>query len=212
MAIAPPVHLITVTDTVDGTTVTAIIMAASAAETRAAEGRIDMRTRKVIVQPYDAAWADDFEKIKCEIVGALGDLIEGVEHVGSTAVFGLSAKACIDIDVVIVDYSVFTAVKAALAKIGYLHEGDLGIAGREAFGYADKPHLKKHHLYVCPRDSEELHRHITFRDFLRQNPEAAFEYGRAKAEAASLYPNDIDKYIEHKSPFIEKIYRECGLK
>ena len=208
----PPARLITDTDTADGTTATAITTAVNAAETRAAEDWIKMRTSKVTVLPYDAAWADDFEKIKCEIVGALGDLAEGVEHVGSTAVFGLSAKPCIDIDVVIADYSTFDAVMAALSDLGYFHEGDLGIAGREAFGYTDKPHLKKHHLYVCPRDSEELHRHITFRDFLRVNPDVAEEYGRVKTEAARLYPDDIDGYIAHKSPIIEKIYRRCGLK
>lgn len=170
-----------------------------------------MRTNRVTVLPYDAAWVDDFEKIKDEIEAALGNLIEGVEHVGSTAVFGLSAKPCIDIDVVIKDYSVFEAVKLALAEIGYFHEGDLGIAGREAFGYTDKPHLKKHHLYVCTADSEELHRHIKFRDFLRANPDAAERYGRVKTEAASLYPDDIDMYIEYKSTCVEEIYRECGL-
>ena len=170
-----------------------------------------MRTNRVTVLPYDAAWASDFEKIKGEIEGALGGLIEGVEHVGSTAVFGLSAKACIDIDVVIADYSAFDKVKAALSEIGYFHEGDLGIAGREAFGYTDKPHLQKHHLYVCPRDSAELFRHIAFRDFLRANPDIAEEYGRVKTEAARLYPDDIDRYIAHKSPFIEKVYRKCGL-
>ncbi len=171
-----------------------------------------MRTNRVTVLPYDVAWVDDFEKIKGEIMTAIGDLIEGVEHVGSTAVEGLSAKPCIDIDVIIKDYSVLGAVVRALGNIGYIHEGDLGIKGREAFKYSDKPYLKKHHLYVCPRDSEELHRHITFRDFLRGHPSEVEEYGRVKEEAGELYPDDIDKYIAHKSPFIEKIYRECGLK
>ena len=99
-----------------------------------------------------------------------------------------------------------------LAGIGYIHEGDLGIEGREAFKYSEKPHLMAHHLYVCPKDSAELHRHITFRDFLRSNSEAAKKYGAVKEKAAKLYPDDIDKYIEYKSPVIEELYRECGLK
>jgi len=37
------------------------------------------------------------------------------------------------------------------------------------------------------------------------------EYSRIKEEGAALYPNDIEKYIQHKSPFIEKIYREIGV-
>ena len=171
-----------------------------------------MKTKKVIVLPYDVAWESAFEAIKAEIQTALGDLMLGIEHVGSTSVKGMSAKPCIDIDVVIRDYSVFDAVVQKLDAIGYIHEGDLGIQDREAFKYADKPHLMTHHLYVCPRDSEELHRHIVFRDFLRKNPEAVKKYSRVKETAAQLFPDSIDQYIEYKSPCIEELYKECGLK
>ena len=171
-----------------------------------------MRTAKVVVTPHDAAWKTEFEKIKAEIEDALGDLAIGIEHVGSTAVEGLVAKPCMDIDVVIRDASDFGATVAALSRIGYLHEGDLGIKGREAFDYVDKPHLMKHHLYVCVQDSAELLRHIAFRDFLRGHPEAAEEYGRIKQEAARLFPNDVARYIAYKSPCIERIYKACGLK
>lgn len=171
-----------------------------------------MRTKKVTVLPYDEAWKSAFEKIKEEIEAAIGDLIIGIEHVGSTSVEGLSAKPCIDIDVIIKDYSIFDAVVIRLEAIGYTHEGNLGIKDREAFKYSDKPHLLKHHLYVCPQNSEELHRHITFRDFLRSNPEAAKKYGSVKETAARLFPDDIDRYIEYKSPCIEEFYEICGLK
>ena len=171
-----------------------------------------MKTASVVVLPYDAAWKTAFAAIKSELEKALGDLAIAIEHVGSTSVEGLAAKPCIDVDVVIRDYAVFDAVVARLAAIGYVHEGDLGIAEREAFAYADKPHLMKHHLYVCPRDSRELHRHITFRDFLRANPDAAMRYGAVKETAAKLFPEDIDGYIRYKSPCIEEIYKLCNLK
>ena len=171
-----------------------------------------MRTARVIVAPYDVAWKSAFEDIKIEIESALGDLIIGIEHVGSTSVEGMSAKPCIDVDVIIKDYSVFDAVVDKFASIGYIHEGDLGIKDREAFKYTDKPHLMTHHLYVCPQNSEELNRHITFRDFLRSNTEAARKYSSVKEVAAELFPNDIDKYIEYKSPCIEELYKQCGLK
>ena len=171
-----------------------------------------MRTKKVIVLPYNGAWKSDFEKIKKEIVSAIGDIIVGIEHVGSTSVEGMSAKPCIDIDVIIKDYSVFDSAMSKLEAIGYTHEGDLGIKDREAFKYTDKPHLQKHHLYVCPQYSEELNRHITFRDYLRNDPEAVEKYSRVKETAAELFPDSIDKYIEYKSPCIEELYRMCGLK
>ena len=171
-----------------------------------------MQTRKVIVLPYDRAWQTAFEDIRAELDAALGDLAIGIEHVGSTSVVGMSAKPIIDIDVVIRDYTVFDEVVRKLAEIGYTHEGDLGIRDREAFKYEDKPHLQKHHLYVCPQNSAELHRHVKFRDYLRENPIAVRKYSAVKEAAAEMYPDDIDGYIAYKSPCIEQLYTLCGLK
>ena len=171
-----------------------------------------MKTSRVMVAQYNAEWKTDFESIKAEIVDALGTLALAVEHVGSTSVEGMSAKPCIDIDVVIEDYSVFDRVVEGLAAIGYVHEGDLGIKDREAFKYSDKAHLKEHHLYVCPKYSEELRRHVVFRDYLRGHSAAVEEYSRVKGRAAELFPHDIDGYIGYKAECIERLYEECGLK
>ena len=173
---------------------------------------IDQKRKKhVVVEAYNEAWKQDFIDITDDIREALGDLAVKIEHVGSTSVPGLSAKPIIDIDIVIKDYSVFEDVVASLASIGYHHEGDLGIPGREAFKYDGKDNLRKHHLYVCTEDSKELRRHLAFRDYLLTHPDAVAEYSRVKQEGAALYPYDIDSYIAYKSPLIEKIYREIGL-
>jgi len=170
-----------------------------------------MQTKKVVVLPYDRTWEFAFEEIKREIEVEISNLIIGIEHIGSTSVEGLSAKPIIDIDIIIKDYSVFDALVKKLEAIGYIHEGNLGIEDREAFRYSDKPHLQQHHLYVCPQQSEELHRHIAFRDFLKSNSEAVKKYGAIKEKAAQLFPDDIEKYIEYKSSCVEELYRECGL-
>ena len=170
-----------------------------------------MRTTKVTVLPYDSAWKTAFEEIRKEIEEAVGDLIVGMEHVGSTSVEGMSAKPCIDLDVIIPDYTVFDNVVDRLKVIGYFHEGDLGIPGREAFRYSGKPHLQNHHLYVCPKDSVELRRHITFRNFLRNHPEAVKKYSAVKETAARLFPDDIDRYMAYKAPCIQELYAQCGL-
>lgn len=170
-----------------------------------------MGTKRVYVAPYDAQWKEDYAAIREELAAALGDLALRIEHVGSTSVEGLSAKPIIDIDVVIEDGTKLDAVIAALGGIGYSHEGNLGIVGREAFKYDGKEHLRRHHLYVCTQDSPELRRHLVFRDYLRSHPEAVKEYSRIKEEGAALYPDDIDAYIAHKSPWIEAVYREIGL-
>ena len=161
-----------------------------------------MKTRQIVVLPYDAAWEKDFIDIRDELAAALGGLALRIEHVGSTSVKGLAAKPIIDIDVVIRGDGDLGPAIAALRRIGYSHEGNLGIEGREAFGYEGKAHLRAHHMYVCPQDSPELKRHLSFRDYLRAHPDAAREYGRIKQEGAAKYPCDIDGYIAHKSPFV----------
>ena len=170
-----------------------------------------METKKVVVLPYDRSWKYAFEEIKREIEDAIGDLIIGIEHVGSTSVEGLSAKPIIDIDVIIKDYSIFAAVVSRLEAIGYIHEGDLGIKERQAFQYSDKSYLQQHHLYVCPEYSEELYRHIIFREFLRSNSGAVEKYSMVKEKAALLFPDDIDGYMKYKSSCIEELYQKCGL-
>ena len=170
-----------------------------------------MRTPRVVVLPYDKAWKAGFEAVSDELVKVLGGLALRVEHVGSTSVEGLSAKPIIDIDVVIEHRDRLDEVIKKLASIGYVHEGDLGIEGREAFAYTGKLHLMRHHLYVCAKDSRELERHLRFREYLRTHPEAVRKYSEVKQTAAELFPNDIDKYIEYKTPCIAELYKACGL-
>ncbi|KGM92841.1 hypothetical protein Z968_12965 [Clostridium novyi A str. 4552] len=168
-----------------------------------------MKTEHVIVEEYNLEWKNEFQRIKNELLTVLAGKVNSIEHVGSTSVEGLMAKPIIDIDVVIDEN--FEEVKEGLKSIGYIHEGDLGIVGREAFCYINKPHLMVHHLYVCNKDNEELHRHITFRDYLRQHKEDRDRYGSIKKEMALKYPEDIDSYIEGKQSVILDIYRKCGL-
>ena len=169
-----------------------------------------MRTKRVVVEKWNPKWKYEYETI----VASLGkDIIYNsikIEHVGSTSVEGLSAKPVIDLDIVI-EKDKFAIIKELLNKKGYEYEGDLGIEGREAFSYSGKEELMTHHLYVCPKNSKELFKHITFRNFLKNNPALAAEYSKVKEQAAVLYPDDIDKYMEFKSEIIEKIYKKCRL-
>ena len=170
-----------------------------------------MKTKRVIVVPYDSKWNDEFQKIKSYLEKTLENSILAIEHIGSTSIEGLSAKPIIDIDVIIEGYDKFEDAKSRLKKLGYYHEGDLGIKDREAFGYNEKHEFMTHHLYVCPRDSEELKRHITFRNYLRTHKEDRERYSEVKLQAAIKYPTDMDSYIEAKSPCITEIYKKCGL-
>ncbi|MCY3880642.1 MAG: GrpB family protein [Chloroflexi bacterium] len=175
-------------------------------------------TRTIEIVDYDPAWPETFAGISRVVAAALGELALSIEHVGSTAVPGLGAKPIIDLDVVIESPRVLPLVVEALGTLGYSHEGDGGIPGREAFGRegATVPAegsgrvWPAHHLYVCPSGSEELQRHLRFRDYLRSHPDSAARYEALKRDLAHRHADDIDAYVAGKSAFVERILAVDG--
>ena len=160
------------------------------------------KKKPIVVEQYNTDWPKAFEEIRAYLLPHIGDLIIDIHHVGSTSVPGLAAKPIIDFDIEIASMEVFGEIKNRLAKLGYRHEGDNGIEGREAFKREMLDDFMAYHMYVCPSDSAELMRHIKLRDYLRANPVAAGEYGALKLALAKKHGNDIDTYIDGKTAFI----------
>ena len=156
----------------------------------------------VEIADYDPGWPAAFAALRAQIAAALGPLAQRIEHVGSTAVPGLPAKPVIDLDVVIATLAELPEVISRLATLGYLHEGDLGITGREAF--ASPAATPARHLYVCTADSRELARHLAFRDYLRTHPGQARTYAKLKRSLAAQFRSDRDAYSRSKAAFVEQ--------
>ena len=162
---------------------------------------------------YDPQWAKSFDELKNVLTDVLGNLAIRVEHVGSTAVPGLAAKPIIDIDVVIESCDLLPRAIQALSGVGYFHQGDLGIPGRESFKRSgpDIPRdgtgrsWSSHHLYVCDRDNRELHRQVVFRDFLRDHPDYAQRYAELKRGLACRHSDDRTVYTNGKTAFVSEV-------
>jgi GrpB-like predicted nucleotidyltransferase (UPF0157 family) len=157
----------------------------------------------IIVVDYDPGWPERFLFLQKRIAGALGSMAVAIEHVGSTAVPDVPAKPIIDIDVLLATETDFDAVIDRLAKLGYVHEGNLGIAEREAF--AAPVHDARHHLYVCPPGSTTFQKHLVFRDYLRAHPTEAKAYADLKRSLALQFRDDRPAYTAGKSAFVAEI-------
>jgi GrpB-like predicted nucleotidyltransferase (UPF0157 family) len=157
----------------------------------------------VIVAEYDPRWPARSARLRDQLAAALGPLAVRIEHVGSTAVPGLAAKPIIDLDVVIATADDLPAVIERLRLLGYDHEGDLGVPGREAF--SAPPGSPPHHLYVCPAGSRALARHLALRDRLRADPVAAAAYADLKRALAARFRHDRVAYTEGKTAFIDSL-------
>ncbi|MEM1321127.1 MAG: GrpB family protein [Bacteroidota bacterium] len=168
----------------------------------------------MLLQPYDTQWPADFESICIILRQTLEGYAIRIEHIGSTAVPGLAAKPIIDIDLVYPNNDIFPTIQQQLNTIGYQHVGDQGIAQREVFkrlGAPQHPVLDsiRHHLYLCPPHSEELKRHLAFRDYLRQHEAARQTYQALKLDIAAATHQDRKAYAalkqERARDFIEQI-------
>jgi GrpB-like predicted nucleotidyltransferase (UPF0157 family) len=157
----------------------------------------------VIVVDYDKEWQVLFEEIASRVRSAVGDLGAIVEHVGSTSVPGLAAKPVIDIDVVLQSPPDLCEAIERLRTIGYVHEGDRGIAGREAFMWPRG--TKPHHLYVVVAGSPPHADHIDFRDYLRKHPDVTEEYASLKKNLAQQHREDRSSYTNAKHDFISGV-------
>jgi len=164
-------------------------------------------TQPIVVVAYNPDWPKVFAALRGRVAGVLGDLALAVEQVGSTAVPGLAAEPIVDLDVLIPSTADLPAAVDRLATLGYVHQGDLGVAGREAF--IQPPGTPRHHLYVCALGNEEYRRHVSCRDYLRAHPEAAAAYGALTRSAARRFRDDREAYTEAKSAFVEETLRRA---
>ncbi len=169
----------------------------------------------MLIHEYQKSWAKSFIKIKEVIKTTIPNIVLEVEHIGSTSVKYLAAKPIIDIDLIYFHSKSFEKVKEGLENIGYYHNGNQGIEGREVF---KRDKLKQnhpildsiyHHLYVCHINNEELRRHLIFRDFLRANDNKRIEYEKLKISIAERANQDKKEYARLKEEmareFIESI-------
>jgi GrpB-like predicted nucleotidyltransferase (UPF0157 family) len=136
---------------------------------------------------------------------ALGDSACGVEHVGSTAVSGLSAKPIIDIAVGSRPGGAVAELRARLEPHGFIHRGDMGSQGGVLFVLETAPWHRIAHVHVVPYGGESWVGYLAFRDLLRRDPAARDSYVRLKRTLAQRFPGDRAAYTAGKDQLVSAL-------
>jgi GrpB-like predicted nucleotidyltransferase (UPF0157 family) len=133
------------------------------------------------------------------------------EHVGSTSIAAMPAVPTIDILAGVRDLEAIDAtIVVTLVAAGWEHRPDVEamILNRRFFNRpagAEFRTTRTHHLHVVELDSAEWCDPIAFRDFLRQNRDAARQYVDLKRSLARRgYENSSD-YSAQKKDFVASI-------
>jgi GrpB-like predicted nucleotidyltransferase (UPF0157 family) len=158
--------------------------------------------RAIVIVDYDPRWPQKYQKHAAMISQALGEKALVVEHVGSTSVPGLGAKAIIDIDVLVEDSSNEAEYLPPLLAAGYV------LRVREPDWHEHRmlrtPQLDVH-IHVFSFGCAEVARHIAFRNRLRRNGEDRLRYDVLKRKLAKEDWPDMNAYARAKTEIVEEI-------
>lgn len=171
------------------------------------------RTRAIVV-PYDPNWPVLFEEERHRIMAAVGHIVVGVHHVGSTSIPGMPAKPILDIAVLLHKFDDGERCIEPLENIDYVHKGlEDDIPGDRFFLKGHPPHescsdgevIRTHILHMYTLDSPIRRDHFLFRDYLIARPEIAAEYARLKLALADKHLDDRAAYTAGKRSFITEV-------
>ena len=166
-------------------------------------GEWPRKDQPIVVEEYDPAWPSRFDDFSARITKALGEVLLGIEHVGSTSVPGLPAKPIIDIDVLVDDTADEARYLPALEAEGWR------LILREPWWCGHRmlvDDIEELHLHVWPKDAPEPIRHRLFRDWLRTHEEDRALYAGTKRRLADETAEHPGDYNLAKNEVIDQIF------
>ncbi len=163
-----------------------------------------MLKRPYKIEPYNPQWPIKFAQIKEDLMQSFGDKALLIEHVGSTAMPGMSSKGVIDVCVVVDHMEPFEKEKAAMVARGYLY-GDDYFTPNSILIYKEKPDLEKEiNIHVLVQGDPDIDKFIVGRDYFLAHPERIQMYKELKEKLSKEFPDDYPSYRAGKQDFLKE--------
>jgi GrpB-like predicted nucleotidyltransferase (UPF0157 family) len=160
----------------------------------------------IVLVPYQACWPIAYRMLEERLRTELGSCALVVEHVGSTAVPGLSAKAIVDIVLTVADSANEPSYLPALHRLGY----ELRLREPEWHEHRmlrlSEPRV---HLHVFSDECAEVTKMIRFRNHLRECTEDRLLYERTKIALALQTWKYTQAYADAKTGVISTILKRA---
>lgn len=166
---------------------------------------------KVHLENYNSNWKIMFEEEKENLKEKFGEYAISIEHIGSTAIEGLSAKPIIDISVGVNKLEDFKLVKDKILQDYKYSVKEDSVEGEILVRKGPEPTIT-HFIHVMEIESDRYKNTIIFRDYLRDNPVEVKRYERLKKELAKKYFDNRIMYTSSKKDFIEGILLKAKAK
>jgi GrpB-like predicted nucleotidyltransferase (UPF0157 family) len=116
----------------------------------------------------------------------------------------MAAKPIIDMLLEVVDIAALDLKTSAMQALGYEAKGEFGIVGRRYFRKDNSVGVRRHHVHAFASGSNDVERHLAFRDYMIANALDAKLYADLKQRLAAQHPDDIEAYMDGKEAFIKE--------
>lgn len=165
--------------------------------------------RTISVVPYNHHWPEAYTSEAASLKNVLKSVVISIHHIGSTSVPGLPSKPVLDMLIEVTSLAELERSSASLNALGYTARGENGIPGRRYFTKGETP--RTHQIHAFAVNDEHIHRHVVFRDYLRENSDVRDEYAALKITLADKFKYDPAGYSAGKEPFI-RLHQSIALK
>jgi GrpB-like predicted nucleotidyltransferase (UPF0157 family) len=161
----------------------------------------------------DSAWADRFAEQAIVVGELLRPWLTGpVEHIGSTAVPGLSAKPVIDMLAPVRSLHEAHTALPVLAEAGWLYWPEDPCGHYRLWLLRPRPEARTHHLQVVEAEHPHAKALLAFRNALRADAELRHEYASLKQRLAEQHPDSRNAYTNAKWAFIQQVLQQAGIR
>lgn len=163
---------------------------------------------QAVVVDYRPEWPVEFDRLAGQLRAVLGDLAVAVDHVGSTAVPGLPAKDCVDVQVRMRSIDEARDIPL-LATVGFRCRPEpwnrvevLGGQRCRKLVFAPPVGARPCNVHLRDNGGPNARYALLFRDYLRGDVDARQAWGAFKQRLAQSVPDLMD-YGQIKAPATE---------
>lgn len=190
---------------------------------------------KIIIQEYQASWAEDFLKLNEIIQRTLINFNASIDHVGSTSITGLGAKPIIDILVGVDNEAVLDKTIQPMQQNGFTYYKKYERPSTKWTAWPERRLYSKlksvsnlsvplkldmdenlsqdfivqSNIHTLVKDTHDWKRMIAFRDFVRAHCKIRDEYYMLKKEISKQEFETTLKYNEAKNDYVKDVERQA---
>lgn len=169
--------------------------------------KLGLKKDEVKVVEYTPEWHEEFIRVKNELIINTNLDENRIEHIGSTAIRGMSAKPILDIAIGVDDLNnvdkefLGTFQKSGFLRLKVERPGEIVLAK-----FADDTYQEKtHYIHLVEFQKDLWNELIFFRDYLNADEAARAQYLAIKLAYLESASTGIGAYTDSKEAFVRKI-------